>query len=431
LSQIISSDMLEGMDKTSGAEPPFHPLDYLKITILGFAFGALANAMHAIILPLLIQDFAGYNQKSTYLGLITFAGLIVAIMVQPIIGAISDRSKFSWGRRKPFILIGITVTLGLMIGIGSGGGFAALFIMWCLMQASLNTAQGPFQALIPDLIPHNRRGLASGIKSLLEILGGVVLLRLIGNLMVNYSPGTGSFQVWISLGALGAILLITTLITLLFVREKTIQGSSSLPWSSVLYSSFRFDVKANPGFILFLISRLLFLMALTTLQTFALYYFQDVVKIANPSQITADLIIAVGVAMLIVVYPAGRFSDKLGRRPILVCCGFLAAAGVALIFFFHNYTLIMFGGSLIGIAAGAFMSTNWALATDLVPQNEVARYVGLTNLATAGGAALARLIGPPIDWINGYRAGLGYSFLLGTCFIYFIASSILIWRIRK
>jgi Na+/melibiose symporter-like transporter len=419
------------MNNTSSGEKLFRPQDYFKITILGFALGALANAMHAIILPLRIEDFTEDGQKSTYLGLITFAGLIVAIFIQPFIGAISDRSRFRWGRRKPFILIGITTAIILMAGIGSIGGFAALFIIWCLMQASLNTAQGPFQALIPDLVPHNRRGLASGIKSLLEIAGGVALLRLIGNFMGNYVPGTGSYWLWISLGVLGAVLFITMLITLLWVHEKPLQNDSALPWSSILYQTFRFNVKANPGFVLFLISRLLFLMALTSLQSFALYYFQDVVKIANPTQITADLIIAVGIAMLVVVYPAGRYSDKLGRRPILVCCGFLAAIGIAIIFFFHSYSLILFGGSLIGIAAGAFMSTNWALATDLVPKTEVARYLGLTNLATAGGAALARLIGPPIDFLNGYATGLGYSFLMGTCFIYFIISSVLIWRIKR
>jgi Na+/melibiose symporter-like transporter len=422
--------MMQGMDKTSEREKRFKPLDYLKITVLGFALGALANAMHAIILPMRIQELVGDTQKSTYLGVMTFAGLAVAIFVQPVIGAISDRCGFRWGRRKPFILIGITAALILMLGIASGGGFAGLFIMWCLMQAALNTAQGPYQALIPDLVPHDRRGLASGVKSLLEIAGGVALLRLIGNFMGNYSPGSGGHWLWISLGVLVIALLVTLAVTLFTVKEKSIQGKMAMPWASILYESFHFNVKANQGFVLFLISRLLFLMALTTLQTFALYYFQDVVKIANPAQITADLIIAVGIAMLVVVYPAGRYSDKLGRKPILVVCGFLAATGIALIFFFHTYSMILFAGSLIGIAAGAFMSTNWALATDLVPQTEVAKYLGLTNLATAGGAALARLIGPVIDYFNGYGGGLGYSVLLGSCFIYFILASLLIWRIR-
>jgi len=85
----------------------------------------------------------------------------------------------------------------------------------------------------------------------------------------------------------------------------------------------------------------------------------------------------------------------------------------------------------VGISVGAFMSTNWALATDLVAKGEEARYLGLTNLATAGGAALARLIGPVIDFFNAREPGLGYSFMLLACFIYFLAGSLLLLKIKK
>jgi Na+/melibiose symporter-like transporter len=410
--------------------PRFRALDYFKITVLGFALAAVANAMHAIILPIRVQELVGDAHKSTYLSLITFAGLFIAILSQPVAGAISDRSGFRWGRRRPFILIGITAGLVFLLGIGSLGGYVAIFLFWCLAQAGLNTAQGPFQAFIPDLAPADKRGLASGVKNLLEIAGGVALLRLVGNFMGRYSAGGGGTWLWLSLGVLGLALLVTMLITVLAVKEKPGEGGLTFPWSEVFFQSFRINVKASSGFVLFLVSRLLFIMSLTTLQTFALYYFQDVVKAADPARVTADLITAVGIAMLVVVYPAGRFSDKIGRKPILMACGLLGALGIALIFFFPTYRLILLAGSLIGVAAGAFLSTNWALATDLVPQSEAARYLGLTNLASAGGAALARLIGPAIDFFNGFGSSLGYSIMLAACFGYFLIASILIWRIR-
>ncbi len=436
LSFEFSFSMLERMENTSPAERRFGPLDYLKITVLGFALAATANAMHAIILPLRIQDFAGPEQKSTYLGLVTFTGLAIAILVQPVAGAISDRSGFNWGRRRPFILAGILSGVILLLGIGAAGSFALLFILWGLTQASLNTAQGPFQAFIMDLAPEGKRGLASGVKNLIEIAGGVALLRLIGQFMGHYAPSGGSGVpvgggwLWLSIGVLGLALLATLAITLLTVKEQPGRRGRSFSWSGILSDSFRIDVKANQGFILFLVSRLLFIMALTTLQTFALYYFQDVVKIANPAEVAADLVTAVGIAMLVVVYPAGRYSDRAGRQPILVACGGLAAAGVAVIFFYHSLALILSGGVMIGIAAGAFLSTNWALATDLVPREEAARYLGLTNLASAGGGALARLIGPLIDVFNGWGEGRGYTLMLGACFVYFIAGAVLISRIK-
>ncbi len=406
------------------------PLDYLKITILGFSLAAVANAMHAIVLPVRVQDFAGADHKSTFLGLITFTGLVIAILVQPVAGAISDRSGFTWGRRKPFILVGILGSMALLMAMGAAGSFAAVFIIWGLTQTSLNTAQGPFQAFIMDLVPEGKRGLASGVKNLVEIAGGVALLRVIGQFMGKYSPASGSGWLWLSVGLLAALLLATMLITLITVKEQPCRGGGDFSWKSLVFESFRINVKARSGFVLFLVSRMLFLMALTTLQTFALYYFQDVVKIASAAEVTADLVTAVGIAMLIVVYPAGRFSDKIGRRPILIACGFLASLGILIIYFQPVYGMILFAGSLIGIAAGSFLSTNWALATDLIPQEESARCLGLTNLASAGGAALARLIGPLIDLFNTRGEGLGYSIMLGTCFCYFIISSILIWRIR-
>jgi MFS family permease len=408
----------------------FRAADYLKITILGLALAAIANVMHAIILPIRVQDMVGDAQKSTYLGLLTFAGLLIAIIIQPVIGAISDRSGFRWGRRRPFILAGCTVAIVFLLGTGLVGGYAGLFILWCLTQSSLNTAQGPFQAFIPDLAPENKRGLASGVKNLLEIAGGVALLQLTGSLMSNYSSTDGSRWLWFSLGALALVLAATLLITVLTVREKPAQGGLSRPDITTLYESFRINLKSSPGFVKFLLSRLLFVMSLTTLQSFALYYFQDVVGMANPAGVTADLITAVGIAMLVVVYPAGRFSDRIGRQPILVACGLLGAAGITLIYFFHGYEMILFAGSLIGIAAGAFLSTNWALATDLIPREEAGRYLGLANLASAGGGALARLIGPVIDFSNRQADGLGYTVMLGLCGVYFVLSSILIWRIR-
>jgi len=408
----------------------FRSIDYVKITIYGFALAALANSLHAIILPLRVLDFVAESEKATYLGLLTFAGLIVAMAVQPIAGAISDRSGFGWGRRRPYILIGTIAAVLFLTGIGSAASYVTIFIIWCLLQASSNTAQGPYQAFIPDLVPEGKRGRASGVKNLLEIAGGVALLRLIGYLMGRHFTGEDDPWLWLALGTLAIVLLGAMIATVLTVKERPGAGGFKLPSLSILYQSFKIDVKANPYFIHFLVSRLLIIMALTTLQTFALYFLKDVVGIVNPAEVTADLLIAVGICMLAVVYPAGRLSDRVGRRPVVVTSGLLGALGIALLFFSHSYGYIMFCGGILGIATGAFMSTNWALATDLVSKEEAARYLGLTNLATAGGAALARLIGPVIDFFNAYGAGLGYSAMLLACFIYFLVGSALLMKIK-
>jgi len=408
----------------------FRSVDYVKIAIFGFALAALSSSLHAIILPLRVLDFVTESEKATYLGLLTFAGLVVAMVVQPMAGAISDRSRFRWGRRRPYILLGTIAAVLFLAGIGPGGSYVTIFIIWCLLQASSNTAQGPFQAFIPDLVPEGKRGLASGVKVLLEIVGGVALLRLIGYLMGLRFTGGGDSWLWLALGTLAVVLLGAMLATVLTVKERPGTGGPQPPLFSTLYRTFKIDVKANPDFIYFLVSRLLFIMALTTVQTFTLYFLKDVAGIANPAAATADLLIVVGICMLAVVYPTGRLSDRIGRRPIVVSSGLLGALGIALLFFSHSYGYIMFCGGLLGISAGAFMSTNWALATDLVAKGEEARYLGLTNLATAGGAALARLIGPVIDFFNALTPNLGYKVMLLACFLYFLIGSALLMKIK-
>ncbi len=410
----------------------FRPVDYLKITIFGFAITALWQSLHTIILPLRLLDFVAEAEKNTYLGLLTFTGLILAMAVQPIAGAISDRSGFNWGRRRPYILLGTVLVILFLPGVGLAESYIAIFIIYCLLQISSNTAQGPYQAFIPDLVPGGRRGLASGVKTLLEILGGVTLLYPIAFFMDRYSSGEGAFWLWLALGALGIIFLGVMLSTILMVKEPPGTGGSRVPLLSTLYKSFKINIRTDRNFVWFLVSRLLVLMAFATLQTFALYFLRDVVGVTSPATAMAQFSIVIVAGMLAVVYPAGRLSDRVGRRPIAVASGLLGALGVGLIFVFqHNLAFIIFGGGLVGISVGAFMSTNWALATDLVVKGEEARYLGLTNLATAGGAALARLIGPVIDFFNAYSPGLGYSVMLLACFIYFIVGSLLLLKIKK
>ena len=408
----------------------FRRIDYIKITIFGFALAALWGTFHTVILQVRLLDFVAESEKNTYLGLLTFTGLILAMAVQPIAGAISDRSGFGWGRRRPYILLGAALAVLLLPGIGLFDSFIAILVVYCLLQITCNTAQGPYQAFIPDLVPDGKRGLASGVKSLLEIGGGVALIYPIALFMDRYSTSQEDSWLWLSLGALAIILLGAMLVTILTVKERPGTGGPQLPLLPTLYKSFKIDVKANRDFLWFLVSRLLILMAFTTLQTFALYFIMDVIGIANPAEATARFSIVAVAGMLAIVYPAGRLSDRIGRRPIAVTSGLLGALGILLLFFFHSYGSMMFCGGLVGISFGAFMSSNWALATDLVPKGEEARYLGLANLATAGGAALARLIGPVIDFFNAYSLNLGYSVMLLACFIYFIAGSLLLMKIK-
>jgi MFS family permease len=93
-------------------------------------------------------------------------------------------------------------------------------------------------------------------------------------------------------------------------------------------------------------------------------------------------------------------------------------------------TAVYIVAAITGYATGTFVVVNWALATDLVVPGQEARYLAIVNMATAGGAAAARLIGPVIDHFNGVSVNLGYQVMLSAALLYFVIGGLLILKVK-
>ena len=422
--------MTQKQDNPGITPRSFGKWDYLKITILVFSTTGLWQSMHSLILPIRILDFAPEAEKNTYLGLMTFVGLIIAMLLQPVFGAISDRSGFRMGKRRPFIIIGALCLLLFLPGIGLADSYAVIFAIYCVMQISSNAVQGAHQGFIPDMVPEGKKGQASGIKSFVEMLGGVILIYIIGKLMDNYAAGDGDQWLWLSLLIPGIILFVCMLVTVFTVKEDSGNKNSPFSIKDVIRNTFKIDIGMNRGFLWFLASRLFFFAGLGIIQQFSLYFLMYL-GVPDPASAAARFLILAVVGMLIVVYPAGRLSDKIGRKPIAITSAFIGAFGVLLIILTKDYNMIMVAAGFIGVALGGFTSTNWAMAIDMVPAGEEARYLGIANMATAGAGALARLIGPVIDFFEKQSLGLGYQVMLFTCLVFFIVGGLILLRIKE
>ncbi|MFH0942472.1 MAG: MFS transporter [Chloroflexota bacterium] len=405
------------------------PVDYFKITVFGFALAAFWAGLHTLIIPVRLLDMVPETQKNTYLGLLTFSGLLVAMAVQPIIGAFSDRTGFRFGRRRPYILLGTILTLVFLPGMGLAASYLVFFGVYLLLQVSANTAQGPFQALICDLVVREKRGQASGMKNLLEAAGGVIVLYPVGRFLDRYTTGGGGFWLWLTLGMLALILLGIMLYTVLAVRERPGMVGASLEFRSTLRRSFKVT-GADPAFGFFLASRFLILVAFIVMQRYALFFLRDFIKVDNAVATTASLLIVIGICLLLTAYPAGYLADRVGRRPVVIASGLLGAVAVSALFFSHSLVPLMVAGGLLGIAFGGFMSASWALATELASESQEAKYLGLVNLATAGGGALVGLLGLAIDLLNADIPGRGYQIMLLFCLGCFLAGSVLVLKVR-
>ncbi len=90
-------------------------------------------------------------------------------------------------------------------------------------------------------------------------------------------------------------------------------------------------------------------------------------------------------------------------------------------------------GAMIGMATGIFLSVNWALATDLIPQEEAGKYLGLSNLATAGAGATGRLGGPIIDGLNALLPGraVGYPVTFALAAVATLGGTLVLFRLWR
>jgi MFS family permease len=262
--------------------------------------------------------------------------------------------------------------------------------------------------------------------------------------MDNYATNQGSQWLWLSLLLPGVLLLLFSLVTIATVKEQPGSGGLKLP-------TVNFDVKTKLGpflayfrlsrltnfigvhhnFIFFLVSRLFFFMAMAVIQRFALYFLTDVIGASDPAEAVFRFSILGVIGMLLVVYPAGRLSDRIGRKPIAISSAALGTIGILIITLNQSYTSILIAAGILGVATGAFSSANWALATDLVTKGREARYLGLANMATAGAGVLAGLFGPLIDYYEAITSGLGYQIMLIACLIFFLFGGLLLLRVKS
>jgi len=188
--------------------------------------------------------------------------------------------------------------------------------------------------------------------------------------------------------------------------------------------------KAHPQFGWFLGSRFCCIAALAAIQTYAVYFFRDVLGLANPVEAVGLMALVAGTALLLTTYPAGRLSDRVGRKWVVMASALIGSGGAFSLLLISGVLQVLLVGFLLGAAAGAFFSASWAMATDLVSSHRTAQQMGIANTAALAGSALARLAGPGIDLLNHIEVGLGYSALVVMCGVFLIVGAMLLIPIR-
>ena len=330
--------------------------------------------------------------------LVSISGAVIAMIVQPTIGSISDYTISRWGRRKPYILIGSILDLVFLIGIASSNTLVAIAAFIALLQFSSNFAQGPFQGYVPDLVPAAQVGTASALVGLMQVLGNVA-----GFIIGAIATATDRFD--LGLVALGVLELCTMLSVVVRVREgpppKSRGGRS---WRAIAAEAWATDILAERSFLWLVASRLAILMGGSVLVQLATFYLARSMGLnqTDTGIVLIPLTGLVAVGTVVSVVPAARISDRVGRKPVIWVSCAVGAVGLGIVALAPVLAIAFLGALIYGISAGIFLAVDWALMTDIIPKASSGRYMGLSNVATASAGVLAVAVGGTLmDLVGG------------------------------
>lgn len=434
--------------------------EFITINLFWLGLNVRNTAVGSVFTPYLLALFVPEGERNSALGFISTAGLIIAMLVQPAAGLLSDRSTSRFGRRRPFLVIGSLFDVLFLALIALSSNFAMLLMATLLIQFSANLSHGPLQGLIPDLAPPEQRGRASAVKAVLELLPIVLVGFTIAQLV-----GAGEFG-W-AVFVTGIVILITMLLTVIFVHEEPLREKPSVSFKGPMLrtlgmlagilvgalaglasggaiggllglAAWPFVGKAaalavmvglggmtamviavvagvwsgalavlgqealqNASFTWWIVNRLFFLAAATSFQGFLPFFLMYTFGMTaeQAASTNGTLMTVIGLFILASALGGGWLADRFGKRRMAWWSGIVAALGASLALitiWLPHMSLLYLAGILIGLGTGLFMTSNWALGADLAPAQEAGRYLGVSNLAGAGAGMIGKGMGGPL-----------------------------------
>lgn len=394
------------------AEPPSPSLARLwGLSSFGFSIPMVHAVMEPGLLGAKVIELAP-DDRNTALGALTFAGLLVAVVSQPIVGALSDRTRSRFGPRLPWMAIGCVLCAFAGALTVLAPAFWLLLLAYALVQLGANTVQGPWQAVVPDEVPRHGHGRAAAIKSVLEMASAVAGRAATGELLAQ-EPTWGRGVLWLALAMAVVSLAVALGVTALSLRARVVAAPSHS--ALVMLRDSLSILRGDRVFRLWCANRVLFWGAFITVTTFLLFFAIDVVGLseAEAQSFVGRVSAVVGVVLVIAVLIVGRLSDRLGRRAFLIAAGVLCALGAALLLVVRDRVGVSVSAGLVALGCGLYMAASWALITETVPAEHAARGLGLANIATAGASALVRLpAGVLIDETNRSSGDTSSGYLL-------------------
>lgn len=370
------------------AAPPRVSTGYLlRLAFAQFGIFVALLAPVFVTMQLKAQQIAP-DDPATVIGTVLPVGAFASLVANPLFGALSDRTRTRWGRRRPWLVGGVLGFFAGLVWLAVAGGVPGMMGGWLLCQVASNAASAALVASFADTVPAEQRGRASAGLALaqnLSILAGMYLAVPLGG----------------HLAALfllpGAVAVLSVLVYCAGLRDELPATPPPPLTPADVVRTFWTNPLAHPDFAWAWWSRFLITLATFLFTTYRLLYMQDRIGLS-----TADATAAIALGTLI--YTAvllamsavsGWLSDRVHRRKPFVA-GSTLLFGCGLVILAHADTVAVFylAEVLMGAAYGIYAAVDTALVVDVLPDPErPGKDLGVFNIANSAPQSLAPALG--------------------------------------
>ena len=362
---------------------------------LQFSFGLQQGNMGPI------YSYLGADEAS--LPLLQLAGPLTGLLVQPIIGAMSDRTASKWGRRTPYFIVGaIMCSLGLFFMPLSSSILMAVSLLW-ILDAGNNITMEPYRAYVSDRLNPDQRQFGflsqsafTGLAQMLAFLSPSIMINLLG-FDVNAVDAHNIPETTKVAFTIGAVLSISTILwsvfrvrelpltedELAYIKSKplTVSGTLLEIWDAIvtmpkvmrklaLMSLFQwYGMAAYWGYIIYSIGRSVY----GTSEAVSEGFRMAVVTNGEIGGFYNGIAFIAAFAMV-------PFTKRFGPEIMHAFC--LTLGGIGMLFMPHisDKALLFIPAIGIGLAWASIMGNPFVILSGAVPPERTGVYMGIFNM---------------------------------------------------
>ena len=391
----------------SGDRVRVSPVWMVWFTLAWLAIWTVQLTPIQLLLPLQLDTQSGHwIDGVVWSGLVLSAGGLAGVIIAPVAGRFSDRTRLRIGRRRPWAIGGsLLAAIGLLL-TGSADGPVLVGAAWVVTSVGVSVISAALTALIADQLDE-QRGAASAAASSAQAVGIVVGVGAI----VLLGLGTGA-----SYAVLAGFILVIGTVTAVLLPDPPPPHAALLSLHARRdLTRARISSLVDPSFTRLLISRFIVNVgnALgTSLLLFFLLY-GIMIPAADAEGRLLELIVIYTIFVVLASVIVGMVSDRKGNRRLwTVLSALVQASSGVIILISPNFTTTAVAAGVMGAGYGAYMAVSLALATDLLlDPDDHARDLSLVNSA----ANLGQLVGPLL--------GAGLVALVGGFWLLFAAAA--------